>query len=72
MDDEEDEIGLRCIGAPVFGLSGEVVAALSIAGTTSQILPETEAALTCEVRRTAALISRELGYRPPPAAAPAG
>jgi DNA-binding IclR family transcriptional regulator len=64
VDDEEDEIGLRCLGAPVFGPSGDVIAAVSIAGTTSQILPENEAALAREVKRTSALISEQLGYRP--------
>ncbi len=63
VDDEEDEIGLRCIGAPVFGPSGEVIAAVSIAGTTSQILPEQEGSLARDVKRTAALISRQLGFR---------
>lgn len=64
VDDEEDEIGLRCIGAPVFGPSGEVLAAISIAGTTSQITPENETALARQVKATAATISEQLGYSP--------
>jgi len=30
FDDEEDEIGLRCIGAPVFGQAGKVVASVKL------------------------------------------
>jgi DNA-binding IclR family transcriptional regulator len=37
VDDEEEEIGVRCIGAPVFNGTAEVVASLSIAGPTTQI-----------------------------------
>lgn len=40
VDDEEEEIGIRCVGAPVFNEHGQVVAAVSIVGTTSQIGPE--------------------------------
>lgn len=72
IDDEEDEIGLRCIGAPVFGPSGEVVAAISIAGTISQITPENEAVLAREVKRAAAAISEQLGYPPPAKEPPTG
>lgn len=37
FDDEEDEIGIRCIGAPVFDQNEKAVAAISIAGTTGQV-----------------------------------
>src|SRR5437762_9983759 len=37
LENEEDVIGTRCIGAPVFDERGEVVAAVSVAGTTEQI-----------------------------------
>jgi transcriptional regulator of acetoin/glycerol metabolism len=37
LDDEEEEIGVRCIGAPVFNGTAEVVASLSIAGPTTHI-----------------------------------
>jgi DNA-binding IclR family transcriptional regulator len=36
-DDEEEEIGVRCIGAPVLNSMGQVVAAISISGTKNQI-----------------------------------
>lgn len=37
VDDEEDELGSRCIGAPVREVSGKVIAALSVAGTCAEI-----------------------------------
>lgn len=40
VDDEEEELEVRCIAAPVFNQPGECVAALSIAGTVGQIRNE--------------------------------
>ena len=40
IDDEEDEIGTRCIGAPVFGAGEAVAAAVSVSGTTAEITNE--------------------------------
>jgi DNA-binding IclR family transcriptional regulator len=37
VDDEEEELEVRCLSAPVFNQSGEFMAALSIAGTMGQI-----------------------------------
>lgn len=53
IDDEEDELGMRCIGAPIFGHNGRPVAAVSIAGTTSEIVPENISYLVAELKRTA-------------------
>lgn len=54
LDDEEDEIGVRCIGMPIFSKGGSPVAAISIAGTTSEIYPENIRPLVEEVKRSAA------------------
>ena len=40
VDDEEEEIGIRCVGVPVIDGSGEVAAAISVSGTVQQIRPE--------------------------------
>jgi DNA-binding IclR family transcriptional regulator len=62
LDDEEDEVGLRCIGCPVFDGTGKVVAAVSISGTVSQITAENLSALAHKVKRTASSISQHLGF----------
>lgn len=53
VDDEEDELGMRCIGVPIIGPDHRPVAAVSISGTTSQLTPERVPALATEVRMTA-------------------
>jgi DNA-binding IclR family transcriptional regulator len=60
IDDEEDEIGLRCIGVPVFNHAKSVIAAISIAGTTSQITGENVSDLARKVKEAAASISQLL------------
>jgi DNA-binding IclR family transcriptional regulator len=62
IDDEEDEIGQRCIGAPVFDETGQVIGAISIAGTSAQITAENALDLAQQVKSAAASISRTLGY----------
>ena len=64
VDDEEREDGLRCIGAPVFSCSGDVVAAVSIAGPAFRITRDRTAALAEAVLKTAGAISAAIGYRP--------
>jgi DNA-binding IclR family transcriptional regulator len=67
-DNEEDEVGMRCIGAPVFDDVGSVVAAVSISGTTSQVTDENSSALVEQVCNTAVAVSRVLGFNPNEAA----
>lgn len=62
FDDEEDEIGLRCIGAPVFDNTDRVVASISVSGTTSQISMQRLPALAKLVKKSAAAISSQLGH----------
>jgi DNA-binding IclR family transcriptional regulator len=62
LDNEEDEPGLRCIGAPVFDGNGKVVAAISVAGTTSQIGIDRVPMLARQLTRAARGISSRLGY----------
>jgi DNA-binding IclR family transcriptional regulator len=40
IDDEEEELEVRCVAAPVYNQSGEFMAALTIAGTIGQIREE--------------------------------
>ena len=62
FDDEEDEIGLRCIGAPVFEQAGKVVASVSVAGTVRQIHPQNRRLIAEQVQQTVSRISQELGF----------
>ncbi len=63
-DDEEDEIGLRCIGAPIFDRMRACIAAISVAGTTAQIHPDNLDALARKVRHVAETISFQMGFVP--------
>ena len=62
IDNEEREPGLRCIGAPVWDSTGEVVAAISIAGPMFRITDSRVPALSRSVMKLAARISASLGY----------
>ncbi len=60
LDDEEDEIGVRCIGVPVFDSYQRAVAAISLAGTTDQIPLDRVRTLARALKQTASQISLRL------------
>lgn len=60
LDDEEEEIGFRCIGAPIFNGNREAIAALSVVGDANQISDETFPYLQKEVVSTAERVSAQL------------
>ncbi|HUL28873.1 MAG TPA: IclR family transcriptional regulator [Thermodesulfobacteriota bacterium] len=64
VDDEENEKGIRCVAAPIYGDSGKTVAAVSVTGpafrVTKKVIQET---LKREVMETAFKISERLGFR---------
>ena len=62
-DDEENEIGVRCIGAPIFNRNGEIEGAISVSGPTIRVTKEKVAEIAAEVKKCAELISKELGYK---------
>jgi DNA-binding IclR family transcriptional regulator len=62
VDDEESEIGWRCIGAPIFNETGSTVAAVSVAGTVHQIHSDNLTRIAETVRHCALEISYFLGY----------
>jgi DNA-binding IclR family transcriptional regulator len=62
VDDEETEIGGRCVAAPVLDKEGKTVAAISIIGPTSRIRKEDFSRLSVVVREAAAQTSSALGY----------
>jgi DNA-binding IclR family transcriptional regulator len=60
-ENEEGELGVRCVGAPIFDTSGRVAAAVSVTGLVSQIPDEEFPKLGAIVRETADAISRAMG-----------
>ncbi len=63
VDDEEDELGGRCVGAPIFGDRRRVVAAVSVVGSTVEIPRDRIPQLGRIVRQFAAAISCSLAAR---------
>jgi DNA-binding IclR family transcriptional regulator len=60
LDDEEEEIGIRCLGAPVLNGVGQAIAAISIVGDTAHISEETIPALKVQLIGAADRISELL------------
>lgn len=63
IDDEENEIGVKCVGAPIFNMSGDVVAAISLTGPMHRITDDKIDFISKEVMKYANLISKEIGYK---------
>jgi DNA-binding IclR family transcriptional regulator len=63
LDNEENEEGIRCIGAPVLSESGTPAAAISLSGPAFRVTKQlAQEVLRREIVETAAEISRKLGY----------
>jgi len=63
IEDEESELGMRCIAAPLRNDTGEVVAAIGLAGPVSRLSKKALATYLPHVIETATAISARLGYR---------
>jgi DNA-binding IclR family transcriptional regulator len=63
VEDEESELGMRCIAAPVHDSTGAVIAAAAVAGPVQRLSKKVANSLVPTVTRTAAAISASLGYR---------
>lgn len=64
VDDEENEEGIRCIGAPIFDYTGKVIGAVSVSGSTLTVLPEKVEQLAQKVMECAKRISDKMGHTP--------
>jgi len=62
LDDEENEKGVRCIAACLYGHQKEVKYAFSISGPTSRMTRDRVKELAVDVRKVQEELSRELGY----------
>ena len=62
MDNQEFEIGHRCIGAPIYDYRGDIIASISASGPTN-LLTDQRIEPTAEfVKKVALEISRNMGY----------
>lgn len=62
VDNEEIELGLRCVGAPIRDYSGCMVGAVSVAGPSARVNLEKLPWLGAKVMHVAGSISSDLGY----------
>src|SRR6202451_443036 len=65
VDDEENNLGARCVGAPVFNDHGAIEAALGLSGTTQQVSPQTMPRILEALKDAARQISMGMGHRVP-------
>ena len=68
VDDQEEELGVRCLAVPVRGGKGSVAAALGVTGTITQLREQDMERIVMTLKNTAALVessqSRALYVRP--------
>jgi len=62
IDDQENELGVRCTGAPIFDYTGKVVGAISVSGPASRITRERSLELGSVVNEAAKEVSRKMGF----------
>lgn len=60
LDDEEQEIGLTCVGVPILDKKGVAVAAMSISGPTQRLRNHDVALIVEQLKQTSAEITRLL------------
>ena len=60
VDDEENSLGARCLGAPIFDAMGNVTAALGASGTLTQVDEANMPRMIEALKETARRITRQL------------
>jgi len=65
VDDEENNMGARCVGAPVFNQSGAIEASIGLSGTTNQVSAQTMPRIVEALKDAARHVAMQLGYRAP-------
>jgi len=65
VDDEENNLGARCVGAPVFNQQGAIEASVGLSGTIHQVNAQTMPRIVEALKDAARHVSMQLGYRPP-------
>lgn len=64
IDDEESEIGMRSVAAPIFNANGSVVAAVGLSGPTQRVTKAGLKKFSALVMEVSHAISARLGYLP--------
>jgi len=62
IEDEQMEEGIRCIGAPIYGPTGRVIASLSLTALSKDLPAIKFQSVGEQVKATAMSISEEMGY----------
>jgi IclR family transcriptional regulator, acetate operon repressor len=65
VDDEERNLGMRCVAAAIFNEYGEAIAGVSVSGPTVRITPERALELGPQVKRAAGEITASIGGHAP-------
>lgn len=70
IDDEENEVGARCVGVPIRDLSGRVIGAISVSGPATRISRELMATIGTQLQEAVLGIEERMGFarRPAPIA----
>ena len=63
LDDEENNVGVRCVAAPVLDNFGRAVAAIGVGGTTAQMDKPALTKAARAVRDAAGELAEQIGYR---------
>ncbi len=63
QDDEECEIGAKCIAAPIKDFTGKTVACISVSGPVSRMTSQKLDFIKVHIKNAAAEISRQLGHK---------
>jgi len=71
VDDEENEVGARCVGVPIRDLAGRAVGAISISGPVARIPLELVETIGARLLEAAVGIEERMGYTRTPLATPA-
>src|ERR1700675_856122 len=70
VDDEENNLGARCVGAPVFNQKGAIEASVGLSGTINQVNAQTMPRILEALKDAARHVSMQLGYRVPRRSSP--
>jgi DNA-binding IclR family transcriptional regulator len=63
VDDEENNLGARCVAAPIFDEHGAILASVGLSGTAHQVSPQTMPRILEALKDAARHISMGMGYR---------